>query len=89
MSKKLWQVLLQSALKTEEYEITCLECFNMLDQYADLLLEGANPDSIMPTVRQHLNHCPTCTQEFETLMTMLREIAQTSDEVDKLRSRLE
>jgi|GEM_PF-524537 len=92
MSKKLWQVLLQSALETEEYEITCLECFNLLDQYADLLLDGTDPDSIMPTVRQHLNNCPTCTQEFETLMTMLREISQTSeasDAPDKLRPRLE
>ena len=79
MAKKLWQVLLQSALDTEEYEINCLECFNMLDQYADLLLEGGDPDSILPAVRQHLHHCPTCTQEFETLMTMLRDIAQKPD----------
>lgn len=79
MEKKLWQVLLQSALDTEEYEINCLECFNMLDQYADLLLDGTDPDTILPAVRQHLHHCPTCTQEFETLMTMLQEIAKNSD----------
>ncbi len=82
MDKKLWQVLLQSAFETEDYEITCLECFNMLDQYADLLLDGADPDSILPTVRQHLHHCPTCTQEFETLMTMLQEITKSSDPPD-------
>lgn len=76
MAKRLWQILLESALDTEEYEISCLECFNLLDQYADMLLDGADPNDIMPTVRQHLKHCPTCTHEFEALMTMLQEAAQ-------------
>ena len=76
MSKKLWQVLLQSALDIEEVEITCMECFNLLDQYADLLLDGTDPQEIMPTVREHLHHCPTCTHEFETLLLMIREAAQ-------------
>ena len=82
MTKKLWQILLQSALETEEYEITCLECFNLLDQYADLILDGADPSQIMPTVRQHLKHCPTCTQEFETLMLMIQEAARNRPSPD-------
>ena len=76
MSKKLWQLLLQSALETEEYEITCMECFNLLDQYADLILDGADPSQILPAVRQHLKNCPTCTHEFETLMLMIQEAAK-------------
>ncbi len=73
MAKKTWQLLLQSALETEEYEIACMECFDLLDQYADLLLEGADPSEIMPTVRQHLKHCIGCTDEFEALITMLQK----------------
>jgi hypothetical protein len=76
MTKKLWQLLLQSALETEEYEISCLECFNLLDQYADLILDGTDPSEIMPAVRQHLNHCPTCTRQFEALMIMIQEAAK-------------
>lgn len=75
MAKKTWQLLLQAALETEEYEITCMECFTLLDQYADLLLEGTDPSEIMPTVKQHLRHCPGCTEEFEALATMLKEAA--------------
>ncbi len=78
MEKRLWQTLLQSALEAEEYEISCVECFNLLDQYADLLLEGTDPQEIMPTVRQHLKNCPTCTHEFEVLMLMLQEAAKKS-----------
>lgn len=77
MTQRLWQVLLQSALTTEECEIDCLECFDLLDQYADLIIAGANPDAIMAAVRQHLNNCPTCTDEFETLMLMLQEAVKS------------
>ena len=76
MTKELWRVLLQSALETEEFEISCVECFNLLDQYADLILDGADPSEIMPMVRQHLKHCPTCTDEFETLMLMIQQAAK-------------
>ena len=77
MTKQLWQLLLQSALETEEIEISCLECWNLLDQYADLILDGADPDEIMSAVKQHLNNCPTCTHEFETLMLMIQEAAKS------------
>jgi hypothetical protein len=77
MTKQLWQLLLQSALETDEIEISCLECWNLLDQYADLILDGAEPDEIMSSVRQHLNNCPTCTHEFETLMLMIQEAAKS------------
>ncbi len=76
MAKKLWQLLLQSALETKEYEINCVECFNLLDQYADMIMDGADPDQIMPAVRQHLKHCPTCTHEFETLVFLIQQAAK-------------
>jgi hypothetical protein len=75
MARKLWETLLRSALSTEEYEINCAECFSLLDQYADLLLAGADPNEILPNVKQHLNHCPNCINEFKVLMKMLQEAA--------------
>jgi hypothetical protein len=77
MTQRLWQSLLQAALTTEEYEISCLECFDLLDHYADLIIAGADLYEIMPAVRQHLNNCPTCTDEFETLMFMLQEAVKS------------
>ena len=76
MTKELWKLLLQSALETQQYEISCVECFNLLDQYADLILDGADLNEILPAVRQHLKNCPTCTDEFETLMLMIQEAAK-------------
>lgn len=75
----LWRALLKSALETEEYEITCEECFDVLDMYADLVIEGTEPAEIMPHVKQHLKHCHCCESELEALMIMLQEAAQQQE----------
>lgn len=79
MNKKLLQMLLKSALETEEYEITCEECFEVMDQYADLILDGTDPAEIMPLVTQHLKMCRCCTGELEAMMMMIQEAAKGSN----------
>ncbi len=76
----LWQALLKAALETEEYEIGCKECFDLLDMYADQLLDGANPAELLPTVKQHLKQCNCCDRELEALMVMLKDAAAQPDE---------
>lgn len=67
--------LLRSILETDEFEINCEECYELLDRYAERLLEGEDPNMIMPTVKQHLRHCVCCDHELEALIIMLREIS--------------
>ena len=77
MIQKLWQIsLLKSAFETEAQEINCMECFDLLDQYAEFILDGGDPNEIMPAVRLHLNQCDCCTHEFEALLVILQEAAQ-------------
>ena len=76
MSNSLWQTLLKSALETEDYEINCQECYELLDLYAELVLGEDNPDQIMGMVKQHLNQCNCCSHEFEALMIMIRQAAE-------------
>lgn len=73
--KSLWRTLLQSALETEEHEINCEECFDVLDMYADLIIEGTDPADLMPTVKQHLNQCNCCANELEAMLVMIQEAA--------------
>ena len=79
MSNSLWQTLLKSALETEEYEISCEECFNLLDLYADLILDGTTPSEIMPMVKQHLKQCNCCVNELEAMMIMIQEAAKDAN----------
>lgn len=73
MSPKSWQFLLESVFEAEAMEISCPECFELLDQYVELILDGVSPAEALPLVKQHLEHCLCCTDQFEALMVMLHQ----------------
>ena len=78
MIQKLWQIsLLKLAFETEAQEINCMECFDLLDQYTDFILDGGDPNEIMPEVRQHLKQCCCCTDEFEAIIVILQEATKS------------
>lgn len=64
--------MLQSLAMTEEHEISCEEVFALLDQFAEAVTRGENVLLFMPLVRQHLDMCPDCREEYETLLRMLQ-----------------
>ena len=64
--------MLHSLAKTEEQEISCDDVFAVLDQFVEAVRRGENPLLLMPLVRQHLEMCPDCREEYETLLRMLQ-----------------
>ncbi|MDQ3768135.1 MAG: hypothetical protein M3370_01450 [Actinomycetota bacterium] len=63
--------LLRRLLGPREAEIGCDECFERLDEYVDLHLAGQDtPDAVVPGMRAHLIGCPTCAEEYESLLTL-------------------
>ena len=48
-------------------EIGCDECFAELDRYVDLELAGRDADAEIPGLRSHLEGCPACREEYESL----------------------
>jgi anti-sigma factor RsiW len=48
-------------------EIGCDECFRRLDEYVDL--DGA--DALVPGMRAHLDGCPACREEYESLRALV------------------
>jgi hypothetical protein len=48
-------------------EVTCEECFELLDEYVDLELAGEDADARLPGVREHLQGCPACHEDHESL----------------------
>jgi hypothetical protein len=61
-------------LGPSEPEILCDECFERIDQYVDLELSGQKADERIPGMRPHLDGCPACLEEYESL----RQLAQQS-----------
>lgn len=48
-------------------EVTCERCFALLDQYVDLQASGADADAVLPGMRAHLEGCPACHEDHESL----------------------
>lgn len=53
------------------YEIGCDECFELLDEYVELGLAGADADTRIPGMRAHLAGCPACREEHESLRALV------------------
>jgi hypothetical protein len=54
-------------------ELGCDECFAELDRYVELEVAGANADAEVPGLRAHLEGCPACREEHDSLLALLRE----------------
>jgi hypothetical protein len=53
------------------YELGCDECFELLDEYVELELDGADADGRIPGMRAHLEGCPACHEEHESLRALV------------------
>ena len=81
--------LLRLAARTEDEELSCSECFDVLPQYVDLEIGGQAPDSQLPIFRQHLEQCAVCREEYETVRELARlEAEGRSPSIDDLRRSL-
>jgi hypothetical protein len=52
-------------------EVSCEECFELLDQYVELELAGADADAHLPGMREHLQGCPACHEDHESLRELV------------------
>lgn len=58
-------------LGPSEPEVGCDECFAEIDRYVDLELAGADADEAVPGLRAHLEGCPACREEYESLRALV------------------
>lgn len=56
-------------------EVSCDECFDSLDRYVELELEGADADAVIPGLRAHLQGCSACREDHDSLLAYLRRTA--------------
>ena len=64
--------LVRAILATRPDELGCDECLQQLDRFVEIDLAGSDAAGAMPLVRDHLNRCGDCREEFEALLLALR-----------------
>jgi anti-sigma factor RsiW len=62
-----------SLLGPEGPEVTCDECFERLDEYVELELAELDADRRIPGMRAHLEGCPACREDHESLLALVAE----------------
>jgi hypothetical protein len=52
-------------------EITCEDLYTRLDEYVEREVDQNDAAQIMPVIREHLDLCPGCCEEYEALLDVL------------------
>ena len=72
MKRDRFESWLQNIYDTQDEEISCTECFDLVSGFVELELSGGDPAAQMPQVTQHIQQCPACREEYETLRDLQR-----------------
>ena len=54
-------------------EVSCETCFEELDRYVELEVAGAAADAALPGMAEHLEGCPACREDHESLLALVRD----------------
>jgi hypothetical protein len=60
----------------EEEQISCDELFIKLDEYVEREVDKKDAAQLMPVIRDHLNKCPECCDEYEALLDVIEKTAE-------------
>ena len=58
-----------------EPEVGCDECFDQLDRFVELEVAGHDVDAALPGLQAHLEGCPACREEHESLHALVLDDA--------------
>ena len=72
MKRNRFERWLQNIAKTQDKEISCSECFAGVSHFVDVELAGEDAAVKMPQLKQHLDQCAACREEYEALRDLAR-----------------
>jgi hypothetical protein len=71
MTVQRTEALARSLLGPADAELTCEACFDELDAYVEHTIRGGRADDAVPGMRAHLEGCPACREDFESLRALV------------------
>jgi hypothetical protein len=72
MERSRFENWLRNIYATQDEEISCTECFDLVSHFVELEAAGENAAAKMPQLKQHLEQCRACHDEYETLRDLRR-----------------
>jgi len=62
--------------KLREEEASCSEVYTQIDEYVEREVDKKDAAQLMPLIREHLDMCPDCCEEYEALLDVLEKTGQ-------------
>jgi len=59
-----------------EEEVPCDEVYARIDEYVEREVDKKDAAQLMPLVREHLDLCPECCEEYEALLDILEKTSK-------------
>jgi hypothetical protein len=72
MDKHMHDDTLKRLLGPAGPELLCDECFEKLDEYVELELRGEDAHGRVPGMRAHLEGCPACHEDYDSLRQLVQ-----------------
>lgn len=72
MNLKRMDAWLRNIYETQDMEISCTECFDLVSRFVELETSGRDAAAELPQVKQHVDQCRACRDEYETLRDLAR-----------------
>ena len=63
----------------EEEEASCEEVYARIDEYVEREVDKKDAATLMPVVREHLDLCSECCEEYEALLDILEKTSETEN----------
>jgi hypothetical protein len=67
---------LQVLESVQEEGCSCDEVFIKIDEYVEREVDKKDAADLMPLVREHLDLCPDCCEEYEALLDVLEKTSR-------------
>jgi predicted anti-sigma-YlaC factor YlaD len=72
MKHRRFDMWLRNIYETQDEEISCTECFDLVSRFVELETSGGDVATELPQVKQHLDQCRACRDEYEILHELAR-----------------
>ncbi len=69
----LVESLIRSLENSQGEECSCDDVYAVVDQYAEMEFSGKDAARLMPLLKQHLEVCHNCCEEYEALLDILEK----------------
>ncbi len=67
---------LQVLEHVQEEGCSCDEVFSKIDEYVEREVDKRDAQDLMPLIREHLDLCPECCEEYEALLDILEKTSK-------------